>query len=214
MSIISIYVKMLPITSLFLDGDIVMLLNNFSPAIWKIFIGNLLLLICIIFYLAWWIVTFKRNTAKRRGQAFYIAAAFIIGIISILIIASGIAELARFPQAIPVRLILIAIALSFLILLIVTAKVFHRAVTSELLLIHIWAAVEICMVNSLYSSANISFSTAWICSAVILLSILVSLICYVFYYRLCEKTRYRTGMIPLALAGLCAIAILLMLLTA
>ena len=100
----------------------------------------------------------------------------------------------------------------FLIVLAITTKAYHRQLTSELIIIHIWAVLEIAMIDILYSRAYISHAAAWIYSGLVAISIAASLFCYVVYYRLYEEARYKIGMIPLALAGLCSIVLMMMLL--
>lgn len=189
-----------------------MLFNNFSPALWKFLDGNVMLLICIIFYLAWWVVTFKPGKTYRARQGFFIAVAFIAGILSILYISAGIVEFGQDPWILPAKFILIGAVLFFLTLLAITTKAFHRQLTSELIIIHIWAVLEIAMIDILYSHANISHFVVWTYAGFVAISIVASLFCYVVYYSLCEEARYKTGMIPLALAGLCAIVMVLILL--
>lgn len=191
-----------------------MLSNNFSPSLCKIFNGNLMLLICIIFYLAWWTVIFKHGKGQKSRQAFYITVAFIAGILSILSITAGIAERGQYPWVLQIKFILIGTVLLFLVLLIITTKALHRPLTSELIIIHIWALLEITMIDVIFSNGYLSHVAVWIYTALVAISILASLFCYAVYYRLCEEARYQTGMIPLVLAGICAIVMLLMFLAA
>src|SRR5665648_126557 len=41
--------------------------HNFTAAVWQIFAGNLLLLICSIFYLVWWVVCFGPNADGKTA---------------------------------------------------------------------------------------------------------------------------------------------------
>ena len=89
---------------------------------------------------------------------------------------------------------------AYLLLLAVTALAFHRQVTSELLLITAWAALELCVVNTLYRCGNLKPGAAGSLAALTLAATLVCLVCYVLYYRLSYAAGYFDGCVPLALA--------------
>src|SRR5665648_646292 len=129
--------------------------RSFTAPLWEIFTGNLLLLFCSLCYLAWWVVSFNPNSSGGSAGMFYIAAAFITGVAAIFLTSSGIKWLSQDSKGLPVKFILLGSVAVFLILLLVTVIVFHRMVTSELLIIHIWAALELSrgagsFVNSIY----------------------------------------------------------------
>ena len=73
-------------------------------------------------------------------------------------------------------------------------------VTSELLIITAWAVLELCVVNTLYRCENLVSGTAVRLSVWILAAALVSLVCYLLYYRLPYTAGYIDGCIPLVLA--------------
>lgn len=128
---------------------------------------------------------------------FYIAAAFITGVAAIFLTSSGINWLSQDSKSLQVKFILLGSVAVFLILLLVTTIAFHRMVTSELLIIHIWAALELSMVVVLYGTGHFGLGRVAILSALIGIAFVVSLICYILYYRLDGTASYWDGMIPL-----------------
>ncbi len=119
--------------------------RNFTAPLWEIFSGNLLLLFCSLFYLAWWAVSYRPNSSAGPVGGLYLAAAFIMGVAAIALMSGGVSALSQNSKGLPVRFILLGGAAMFLVLIPVTTIAFHRIVTSELIIIHIWAVLELCM---------------------------------------------------------------------
>jgi len=182
--------------------------RGFTPPLWEIFTGNLLLLFCSLFYLAWWFVSFKPNPAGKPNPSgglagiFYLVAAFITGVAGIALTSSGVMWLSQDSKGLPVRFILLGSAVVFFILLLVTAIAFRRAVTSELLIIHIWVALELSMVAVLYGTGRFGLGSAVTITVLVGIAFVVSLICYILYYRLKGRSSYWDGMIPLIMDGI------------
>ena len=174
--------------------------HNFTAPIREIFAGNLLLLFCCLLYLVWWIVAFKPNSSSGSVGVYYIIAAFITGVASIALMAGGINSLSQVSHSLPVRSILLASAALFIVLLLVTVIIFHRIVTSELIIIHIWAVLELSAVAVLYGTGQFAPGRAAALAVLVGIAFAASLICYVLYYRLDGMARYWDGMIPLIMA--------------
>jgi hypothetical protein len=171
--------------------------NNFNAPLWEMFSGNLLLLFCSLFYLIWWIVSFRPNSSGGSVGTFCITAAFITGVAAIALMSVGISSLSKDSKSLPVWLVLIGSAVLFIILLLVTTMVFHRAVTSELIIIHIWAALELSAVAVLYGTVHFGSGRAATLAALVGIATVVGLICYVLFYRLDGMSSYWDGMVPL-----------------
>ena len=167
--------------------------RNFTAPLWEIFAGNLLLLFCSLFYLAWWVVSYRPNSSG----GFYLTAAFITGFAAIALMSVGINSLSQDSKGLPVRFILMGGAALLLVLLPVTAFAFHRIVTSELIIMHIWAALELSAVAVLYGTERFGAGRAATLAALVGIATVAGLICYVLYYRLDETARYWIGMVPL-----------------
>ncbi len=169
--------------------------RNFTTPLWQIFTGNLLLLICSLFYLAWWVVSYRPNSSGGSAGGFYITVAFITGLAAIVLMSGGISSLSPDSKGLPVSFILMGIVALFLVLLLITAIVFHRIVTSELIIIHIWAALELSAIAVLYERFGTGRTVTLI--TLIGIAIVASLICYVLHYRLDNTASYYNGMVPL-----------------
>jgi hypothetical protein len=171
--------------------------HDFTAPLWEIFTGNLLLLFCSLFYLIWWVVYFRPNSSGGSAGVFCITAAFITGVAAIALMSVGINSLSQDSKSLPVRFILIGVAVLFLVLLLVTVIAFHRIVTSELIIIHIWAALELSVVAVLYGTGHFGLGRAATLMALVGIAIVVGLICYVLYFRLDGMSSYWDGMVPL-----------------
>lgn len=171
--------------------------HNFTPSLWEIFSGNLLLFICSVFYLVWWVVSFRTNSSGGSADLFCIMAALISGFVAIVLLAAGIHSLSHHSDSLPVRFILIGIAVLFIVLLMVTTSVFHRPPTSELMIIHIWTALELSAVIVLYGTGRWGSGRTAILTILVAITAIAGLICYMLYYHLTGMQSYWDGMIPL-----------------
>lgn len=172
--------------------------NNFTESLWEVFTGNLLFLFCSLFYLIWWVVSFRPNSSGGPAGAFCIAAAFISGIAAITLLSVGISSLSHDSMGLPVRFVLIGAAVLFVVLLFVTTVAFHRQVTSELIIIHIWAAFEFSVIAVLYGTGRFGLGRAVTMAVLVGIATIVGVICYVLFYRLDGMSSYRVGIVPLA----------------
>jgi hypothetical protein len=175
--------------------------SNFVGPLRRIFIGNLLFLICSLFYLAWWLISFRPNPpgglANGLISIFFITAAFITAVVAIVWMSGGINTLSQDLKSIRVGLILLGGAVLMLVVLLVTTFVFHRTATLELALIHGWAVLELSAVAVLYGTGHFGPGRAVILTLLVGIATIVGLFCYVLYYRLDKTASYWIGMIPL-----------------
>ncbi len=168
----------------------------------KILIGNWLMVICSIFYLAWWLIVFRPPAPK---------SSFLGNILLILAFVSGIGGLffTIREMAVPTEemhnegihgiIIMMSGIVLYMVLLLMTKTMFHRQVTSELFIITGWVVLEAAICNYMYAMGVFSAQKAAILAAVVLITGLISLICYVLYYDLPYVKGYIDGCIPLAL---------------
>lgn len=173
--------------------------HDFTAPMREAFAGNLLLLLCSLFYLVWWIVCFRPGASgSSAGGGVCLALAFLTGIASVFAFSGGIRALAAVSKGVPVRWILLGAAVSYLVLLGVTAVFFRRPVTSELILVHIWAALELSLVAVLYGAGRFGAGRAAVLTALIAAASAAGLVCYVLYYRLGGTASFVDGIVPLA----------------
>jgi hypothetical protein len=107
-------------------------------------------------------------------------------------------------------LLLLGSVVLFVILLLVTSIVFHRVVTSELLIIHLWMVLELCAITVMYGMGRFDAGRAVALSVLVGLSFIVSLVCYILYYRLSGMESYYTGILPLAISSFVTAVFLLL----
>lgn len=175
-----------------------MFFQNYTPSLWEVFSGNLLLFFCSLFYLVWWVVSFRPGSSGGPTGVFCITAAFITGFAAIALLTLGINALSHDSTGLPVKFILIGAAVLFIVLLFVTTILFHRQVTSELIIIHIWAALEFSAIAVLYGTGRFGLGNALTMALLVGIVTIVGVICYVLYYRLEGMSSYRVGIVPLA----------------
>jgi hypothetical protein len=172
--------------------------RDFTVPLWKIFGGNLLMLVTIMFYIAWWTVTFRPNrTGKAAGAGFLIALALLTGLASITILFSGIESLSQAGTGFAVIYILLGAVAFYLIFLAMTRIAFQRPVTAELLLIIFWAALEGSAIFVLQGNHSISPGQALALVTLVMLATGIGMVCYILHYRLNEPARFWNGLIPL-----------------
>ena len=172
--------------------------------------GNWIMALCGCFYLAWWIVVFKPPKPKSGPAGWVLLSlAFLTGIVGVYIMVKSLMtpiQEAR-PGMISNFKIIIAGAVVYALLLILTVRFFHRQVTSELLIIIAWAVLEFCAVNFLYRCDNINIITALLLAGIITAAVLAGLICYILYDRLPYAESFIDGCVPLILAVLTIVLI-------
>ncbi len=127
----------------------------------------------------------------------YLTGAFISGIAAIVLLSGGINTLSQNAKSVPVWLILLVGAGMFILILLVTTTIYHRPVTSELLIIHIWAVLELSAVVVLYGTGRFGMGRTVLLLALTGIAFVAGVISYVLYYRLSGIVSYRDGMAPL-----------------
>ena len=168
----------------------------------KLFLGNLVMVVCGAFYLAWWIVAFRpKGASGGRGTGWtglLLFGAIAAGIVSIVFMARGISTAPPHTAAIfPGRSILWGGIAVYFILLAVTCFLLKRQVTTELFLIVGWAMLELSAINAMYGTGRFGMKTSVLLIVVIGVAVLVSMVCYLLYYKLEAAAGYVAGMIPL-----------------
>ncbi len=176
---------------------------NFNLHTWELFWGNILLMVCCLFYLAWWIVAFHPNTPSKGLQTgLLLAAATAAGIAAVVLTVKGMRAIPHEAKLFPTNSILWGGIAAYFVLLAVTSLFFKRQVTTELILIVGWAMMEMSEIDALYGAGRFGLKAAVILSVVIGFAAVISLICYVLYYRLELTAGYIDGMVPLIILPL------------
>lgn len=180
----------------------------------QILIGNVLLIVCCVFYLAWWLLAFRpENPVKGMRSGWLLLPAAVSGLLSVIVLLRGMEAVPRYRELYSGGIILWGGIAVYFILLAVTLFCFKRPVTTELLLIVGWAMLALAEINALYSCQCFSWGAAVVFIIVIGIAAVISLVCYVRYYHLDSGARYYDGMVPLWMAALVMLGITIVMVT-
>ena len=180
-----------------------MAIHDFGFPERQIFGSNILLIICCVFYLAWWLLAFKPTGAiKGMKTGWLLIPASIAGLAAIILAVKGFQSVSIKIALFPGGLLLWGGIVAYLILLAVTRLLFKRQVTTELFLIVGWAGLALSEINALYGVGRFSHGMAVVFAIVIGVTSVISLVCYVLYYNLGDRAGYFDGMIPLLMVAL------------
>ncbi|MBM6700057.1 hypothetical protein H7U32_07040 [Bifidobacterium pullorum subsp. saeculare] len=171
--------------------------------------GHWLLVVCAALYLFWWAVFFRPGAQARgalRGAA--IAAILLAAVCGVWgLIDAGIAlPWIGSVGGVPLWVFAVCGVVAYAALAGVTQGLFHRQLTTELLLIVLWAAFELAVACRLGAGA-IPMGVA---VALLILTVVLfvgSMVCYVLYYRLPAWPAFLAGCAPLVAVGVEAAAI-------
>lgn len=184
----------------------IIMFSHFDASTKQILIGNILLIVCCIFYIAWWLLAFRpNNPIKGTKSGWLLLPAFMFGIISVVMIASSSGD--NNHLLVPNNSILIGSIIIYVALVAFTNRLLNRQVTTELLLIVGWLALMFKEINVLYSLNHYSLIVAIILLIVCVIMAMISLICYMMYYDLDVYKGYIDGMIPLVIVAIMMIVI-------
>ena len=166
----------------------------------KILYGTLCLIVCCLFYLIWWSITFHpARTFPSAPKSILFACTLAAGLGGIALLLIGIRELpAARGQLSNLTLAVIGIA-AYVILLLVSNRLLHRQVTTELLLIVGWTVLELCVLNSLYRAGGPALPAALVYGILTIAAAVIGLLCYLAYYNLEAMRGFYNGMVPLIL---------------
>ncbi|MCC8098590.1 MAG: hypothetical protein LIO78_00780 [Clostridiales bacterium] len=169
--------------------------------------GNLLLVGCCVFYLAWWLIAFKPEGAiKGMKSGWLLIPAFLFGLAAVVQIVRG-SSVDGQAALLPRTAVLVGGVAAYVVLLAATSIILNRQVTTELFLIVGWTVLMFLEVNGLFALGHYSRPTAITVLVITVLAAIVSLVCYLLYYNLDSVKGYVDGMIPLLLVAVMMIAV-------
>ncbi|MCC8015409.1 MAG: hypothetical protein LIO87_09445 [Eubacterium sp.] len=184
------------------------MLNRLDEQTKQMLTGNVLLIICCLFYLAWWLLAFKpTGSVKGMKSGWLLLPALVFGLAGIAEIIKGSNPLKLQTGLIVGSYILVGGIAAYLILYGLTSVVLKRQVTTELFLIVGWAVLMLSELNALYANGHFSKCTVVVFIIITAAAAAVSLICYILYYKLDTTLGYYDGAIPLILAAVIPAAI-------
>lgn len=164
----------------------------------RVITGQILLILCCAVYLIWWYRGFRPGVIVSRvgglnGVLLLITAALgLSGVFFSLTPMKAIRE----PVASQSGIVIGGVA-AYFILLLITKIVFHRVVTTELILIVGWTMLELTVADRLYAAGALSGSSLLTVCAVLAAAFLISIVLYVAYYQMEEMKAFYAAMVPL-----------------
>ncbi len=172
----------------------------------QMLIGNLLLVGCCVFYLAWWIIAFKPTGAiKGMKSGWLLIGAFLCGLAGVILVVKG-SNAEGLTALLPRKAVIVCGLIIYLALVAVTSTLLKRQITTELLLIVGWAVLMFLEINGLFAWEEISQTVSIVLMIITIIFAIISLVCYLLYYNLDKSKGYVDGMIPLILAAVMMIA--------
>lgn len=168
----------------------------------RIMAGQILLIICFVFYLVWWYRGFRPGTSVNRIRGLngiLLALTMLFGISGVAITILGGNGVDGALKINPATVLISGVG-AYILFLVVTRFICHRIVTSELLLIVAWTMLELWAIVVLNGGGSLSDVCFTILAIVLAAAFIVSIILYVAYYRMEEMKAFHTAMIPLIAA--------------
>jgi hypothetical protein len=164
----------------------------------KLGMGNVLLTVCGIFYLVWWLIAFspKEGVNEGRGAGFVIAAA-LFGMAGVYLIITGLGEVKPDVYRIAPGVITVSGIIAYFVVMAVTKIIFRRPVTTELILITGWTMMMFLMVSKLSAVTGLNSTAAGVVFFLLAAEYIFCMVCYTLYYRLDENLSYIDGAVPL-----------------
>jgi hypothetical protein len=177
-------------------------MSNYEGGVAGLARGHVLLALCTVRYLVGWWVFFHPRDARPAGleRGFGIACilgAVAFGLASVIKIETALGEL---PATIPGYALWGAAVLAYVALYFITVRGFDRQPTTELVLIVAWAALEASVASALAACGM--GGNAMAVAALTVAGFVVSMVCYVMYYRLDGMASFLDGCAPLVVIGI------------
>lgn len=178
----------------------------------EIITGQLLLSAGALFYTGWWLAAFRPDSVRSGGALsallFFLLAAF--GLSGTALTVHGIHGLSL-PASWPGSGMLFIMALLvYFILLTGSVKLFGRKPTTELILMVLWALMEIMALGALHETGALTGTAYGLTWAAVIAASLIAFAAYMMYYRMDDDTAYITGAIPLLVDGAVTLMIALL----
>lgn len=167
-----------------------------------IVIGEVLLVCCSVSYLLWWTVTFKPSARTSYGGGLFLGGAVLAGLGGIVVLGLGVGALLTKASVPGLVTTVVGGVLVGALSIALTSRVAHRPLTTELPLIMVWGTAQVAAGVMLRTSGALSVAAVSAWMVVTAMATLVGLACYLVFYRLDPLSAYRVGMVPLAVDGL------------
>lgn len=172
-----------------------------NGAFGKIIIGQILLVICCIFYLIWWSISYRPGVeVKRAGglNGIMLLITAFCGLAGIAVSIYGVNAVQKTGHLKITGIVIVAGGIiAYVLLLLITRFLFQRQVTTELVLITGWVMLELTVISSLNGAGRLSDTRFWILAVVVAIAFTISIVLYVLYYRMKPMKAFYAAMVPL-----------------
>lgn len=188
-------------------------MESVSRAFHHVMSGQILLVVCSIIYIVWWAISFRPGQQVNRAGGFRGILLLITAVSGMAGVYLSVKGLNSLPTA-GEKLNGLGICLSGVILyfaaMVVTMRFFSRPVTTELILITGFLVLELCMVNGLNASGNLSDTCFTVMLVANIATYIIGMILYVLYYRVEAWRAFYLAMVPLIVDGISALLLVLL----
>lgn len=179
----------------------------------KTITGQVLLIICCVFYLIWWSISYRPGESVNRlagvnGILLLITA--ISGLSGVILSLFGLntMPIINTPKLNSAMIIGGGITL-YILLLLITYLGMKRPVTTELVLITGWLMLETAVINSMNGAGILRNQKFFFLLIILIAAFVLSMILYVLYYRMEAWKAFYCAMIPLMTEAVSMLAVIL-----
>jgi hypothetical protein len=176
--------------------------------------GHLLIVLVGVFWSVYWARDFATEASGAPPPSgLLVLAALVCGFGAFIVIPVSIPALPLGAVSMPFPLSSIPLwgTAFFVLWFLASTLLFRRPVTSELLLIPLWALLEAVALYALASSGWLGGRQTALLAALTAVALLAGLVCYILHYRLGEHGRYVNGLVPYGFIGAVSLAVVVLL---
>ncbi|MGI6203852.1 MAG: hypothetical protein ACOYJH_01010 [Anaerovoracaceae bacterium] len=166
----------------------------------QILAGQIILIICCIFYLIWWSMSYRPGTDVNKVggvRGVLLLATALCGLAGVIISAMWAGSVPAGGSKLTGTTVAAAGVIVYIVLLLITKNLLGRQVTTELFLIVGWVVLEVTVLLALKRSGGIGPGGFAFMIAVVAAAFAVSMILYVMYYRMEAGKAFYAAMVPL-----------------
>ncbi len=168
----------------------------------RVIAGQVSLIACFVLYIVWWYRGYRPGVDVSRvggvnGVLFL--AMVVLACVGIWLSLTPVPAISR-PVLDSSTIAMIAVAV-YVVLLLVTRLLFSRIVTTELILIVAWTALEAVVIVNLNAAGALLDGRFLAMCIALAAAFAVSVILYVAYYRMEEMRAFYAAMVPLFAAA-------------
>ena len=177
----------------------------------RVIAGQVSLIACFAVYMVWWYRGYRPGVVVSRAgglNGVLLLAMVVLGAVGVWLSTTEIP--ATSTPVLEPSTIAVGAVIAYIVLLLVTRFLFGRVVTTELILIVAWTALEVSVIVSL-NTAGILVGGRFLAMCVVLAAaFIVSVVLYVAYYRMEEMRAFYAAIAPLVAAAV-SMAVLIVL---